>query len=64
MGYSFYLDHLPVLGMSAPCNDPNKRLAIGNRVKIELDLETVKLMQEGHGGWEDKMKEVGFMKIF
>ena len=61
MGYSFYLDHLPILGVSTPCNDPNQRLDVGDRVRVELDVETVKLLQEGHGGWDERMKEVGFI---
>ena len=30
----------------------------GDRVRVMLDLEIFKMMQEGHGGWSDKMAEV------
>ena len=56
-GYSFYRDHLPVLGKSVCSN----RLAVGSRVKIELDLEAVQLLQLDYGGWNDKMTEVMFI---
>jgi len=52
-GYSFYRDHLPVLGKSVCSN----RLAVGSRVKIELDLEAVQLLQLDYDGWNDKMTE-------
>jgi len=52
-GYSFYRDHLPVLSKVARSTN----LAIGDRVKIELDEMAVHLLQLGHGGWNDGMKE-------
>ena len=58
-GYSFYRDHLPVLGKAAR----KSSLEIGDKVKIELDAEAVQLLQLGHGGWNDRMKEVAFAKI-
>ena len=33
-------------------------LAAGDTVRVDLDLEIVKLMQEGHGGWTDAMADV------
>ena len=33
-------------------------LVAGDQVKVELEFELVKLMQEGHGGWNDFMVPV------
>ena len=33
--------------------------AAGDKIKIELDPDVWKLMQEGHGGWNDLMTMVG-----
>ena len=30
----------------------------GDRVKVQLEVEIFKMMQEGHGGWNDQMTEV------
>jgi hypothetical protein len=27
----------------------------GDRVKVQLELEIFKMMQEGHGGWNDQV---------
>ena len=32
--------------------------AAGDVVAVELDLEVLKLLQEGHGGWDDLTLEV------
>ena len=32
--------------------------AAGDSVRVDVDLQTVKLMQEGHGGWADAMTDV------
>ena len=31
---------------------------VGNKVKVDMDPELLKTMQEGHGGWNPKMAEV------
>lgn len=31
---------------------------VGNKVKVDMDPELLKVMQEGHGGWNPKMAEV------
>ena len=36
----------------------SSNLVPGDRVRVELELEIVRMMQEGHGGWNDQMKEV------
>ena len=40
----------------APTTPP---VAPGDRVRVQLELEVFKLLQDGHGGWNDQMKEVG-----
>ena len=45
------------VGGSVP-NDTSGDIAAGDTVRVDLDLETVKLLQEGHGGWDDTMAEV------
>ena len=35
----------------------------GDRVKVQLDLEIFKMMQEGHGGWNDQMAEVRILRV-
>lgn len=32
--------------------------AVGDRVRVQLEVEIFKMMQEGHGGWNDDMCEV------
>ena len=32
--------------------------AAGDSVRVDLDLDSAKLLQEGHGGWIDTMSEV------
>ena len=32
--------------------------AVGDQVRVQLEEEIVKMMQEGHGGWQDDMVEV------
>ena len=60
MGDPYYRDHLPALGMSLPSASPKTTatLTVGSKVSVQLDLETVKALQEEHGGWNDNMKEV------
>ena len=32
--------------------------AAGDKVKISLDQEAFRAMQDGHGGWNEKMNQV------
>lgn len=34
---------------------------VGERVRVLLCASTLKDMQEGHGGWNDQMEEVGIL---
>lgn len=36
----------------------------GEAVKILEDVNNVRDLQEGHGGWNDEMQAVGFNNIF
>ncbi|XP_042895609.1 E3 ubiquitin-protein ligase MIB2 [Parasteatoda tepidariorum] len=61
-GY-YYRDHLPILGQVVeaastkppPSNHP--RFNVGDKVQVLMDVETLKIMQEGHGGWNPRMAE-------
>ncbi len=54
-GGGFYRDHLPLLG-----EEQRQRVVyeVGDKVRVDLDLELVKSLQQGHGGWNDTMEEV------
>ena len=41
--------------MVAPASLP---FNVGDRVKIVVDVNALKLLQDGHGGWNPKMAEV------
>ena len=34
-------------------------ISTGDLVRVELEADIFKAMQEGHGGWSDPMLEVG-----
>ncbi|XP_022251627.1 E3 ubiquitin-protein ligase MIB2-like [Limulus polyphemus] len=63
-GGFYYRDHLPILGqvveavasISPACHRP--QFNVGDKVKVLLDVENLKLVQEGHGGWNPRMEEV------
>lgn len=67
-GGFFYRDHLPVLGVGSTV-DPqalragsqaplHSQFSVGDRVEVLLDIESLKIMQDGHGGWNPRMSEV------
>ena len=37
---------------------PNSVFKVGDKVRCNLDLEILKQMQEGHGGWNPRMADV------
>ena len=39
-------------------------LASGDNVRVQLDVDVFKAMQEGHGGWNDSMTEVSSVVCF
>jgi len=34
------------------------KFKIGDRVRVDLDVDVLKTMQDGHGGWHPKMADV------
>ena len=70
-GGFYYKNHLPKLGQNPESliipstSSQAANLAVntvsfevGERVRVTLDVATLKDLQEGHGGWNDKMEEV------
>ena len=53
-GFSVFKDHLPPLG---EMNVGLHTFQIGDLAAIHLDLEIVRSLQQGHGGWADEMCE-------
>lgn len=61
-GGTYYKDHLWKLGQkvkSTASDVPGKRrfFTHGEKVKVDLDVAVLKLMQGDHGGWNPKMEE-------
>lgn len=48
--------------MPSPPPKPQE-FSSGDRVRVQLELEVFKMMQEGHGGWNDQMTEVNVHNI-
>lgn len=59
-GLPYYPEHLPILGSSQVHAEIMAKCAFrkGDRVRVGVDLDTLKRMQEGHGGWNDNMARV------
>ena len=36
---------------------------VGDRVRVDLDVDILKTMQEGHGGWNPKMADVCIVEL-
>ncbi|GAB6018437.1 hypothetical protein CHUAL_000145 [Chamberlinius hualienensis] len=64
-GGFYYREHLPILGQEVeklvasvtPQQLSCLPFSVGNRVKVVMDVEQLKSMQEGHGGWNPRMAE-------
>ncbi|KAI5748343.1 hypothetical protein M8J77_024547 [Diaphorina citri] len=56
-GHSVYRDHLPLLGEQGPGRNGSHGLQIGDLVNVDLELDLVQSLQQGHGGWTDGMFE-------
>ncbi|KAF4522286.1 hypothetical protein B566_EDAN010994, partial [Ephemera danica] len=63
-GGSYYRNHLPLLGqeVEAAVSKPNSNprhltFNVGDKVKVAMPVETLRHMQEGHGGWNPRMAE-------
>uniref|UniRef100_A0AAQ4P5Q4 E3 ubiquitin-protein ligase MIB2 n=1 Tax=Gasterosteus aculeatus aculeatus TaxID=481459 RepID=A0AAQ4P5Q4_GASAC len=61
-GGFYYKDHLPKLGKHAELQRQESAdghsFQQGDKVKCLLEVEILRQMQEGHGGWNPKMAEV------
>lgn len=62
-GGFYYRDHLPVLGETVEqqvaklSSVKHPMFNVGDKVKVLLEVDTLKVMQEGHGGWNPRMTE-------
>jgi E3 ubiquitin-protein ligase mind-bomb len=54
-GGFYFKDHLPLLGEHGGLIASTA--AIGDQVKVDLDVEIVQSLQHGHGGWTEGMME-------
>ncbi|XP_050439375.1 E3 ubiquitin-protein ligase mib1 [Adelges cooleyi] len=64
---TIYRDHLPLLGQLSATGltgtgvnllqQQQQQLQIGDRVTVDLELDVVQSLQQGHGGWTDGMFE-------
>ena len=54
-GGQFYKEHLPILGES---DQAGSQFKVGDRVRVDLEVEVIKTLQNGHGGWNEGMTEV------
>lgn len=43
---------------TASVDNSTSKFKAGDRVKVQLEVEVFRAMQEGHGGWNDQMAEV------
>lgn len=50
------------LGAPLPPPDPQE-FSSGDYVRVELDQDVLRLMQEGHGGWNVDMPEVSIIAM-
>lgn len=71
-GGFYYKNHLPKFGQkpesliialtsNTASNSADNTVIpseVGERVRVILDVSALKDLQEGHGGWNDKMEEV------
>ena len=51
-----FASHLPLVGRKI--EPAENRFVVGQRVVVAVELETLKRLQEGHGGFNAKMQEV------
>lgn len=59
-GWLYFPDHLPILGKAIEESpvDSKPDIHSGDLVRVQLDVELFKAMQEGHGGWNDQLVEI------
>ena len=67
----YYPEALPILGFSSDAPSRSSRepgsprisgvtFSVGDKVKVMVDAERLREMQEGHGGWNPRMADVRF----
>ncbi|XP_066147200.1 E3 ubiquitin-protein ligase MIB2 [Euwallacea fornicatus] len=62
-GGTYYPEHLPVLGqnvelaVSKPIRCGPLPFTVGDRVQVSVSVDQLKLMQQGHGGWNPRMAD-------
>lgn len=57
-GGFYYRDHMPVLGKREEQSTVStSSFAVGDRVKVSTDKNSLMKMQHGHGGWNPRMAE-------
>jgi hypothetical protein len=42
-------------------SNTNQMFSVGDKVKVHLTLDAFQKLQEGHGGWNQKMADVCFL---
>ena len=64
-GQYYYPAHLPVLGKTVQDSTPDQAsVSSGDMVRVQLDLDMFKALQEGHGGWNDQMAGVTHVLMY
>lgn len=62
VGGHYYRSHLPILGEKIEEHDShqdsNLTFIVGESVSVTVDVEALKKMQEGHGGWNPRMSQI------
>lgn len=62
-GGFYYRDHIPILGLvlnsttTSRSNDTRPYI-VGDKVRVSMDVNELKRIQEGHGGWNPRMADV------
>ncbi|KAK9888621.1 hypothetical protein WA026_000850 [Henosepilachna vigintioctopunctata] len=62
-GGFYYCEHLPILGQNGEPNliQPQRAgpppFGVGDKVQVNVSVEQLKHMQQGHGGWNPRMTE-------
>ncbi len=73
VGGFYYREALLVLGLPDSTNRPPRcpgsprnvvAFSVGDKVKVTVDADRLREMQEGHGGWNPRMAEVREICIF
>uniref|UniRef100_A0A182TLS6 RING-type E3 ubiquitin transferase n=1 Tax=Anopheles melas TaxID=34690 RepID=A0A182TLS6_9DIPT len=61
VGGYYYKDHMPVLGQpeeQQPVSPPvRSHFYVGDRVQVAIAEDRLKMLQQGHGGWNPRMAE-------